>query len=122
LAVGGVGLPFSIRRGTALADLAAEYLDWMVSASAGQLWLEKGVLPAVPVHRAKIPAGTLVGDIVAAYGRLNVTDGVGHYIDWAGPTMYDVLGASVQELMAMRITPEAFVAIVQAAYGEGHGG
>lgn len=118
LAIGGVGLPFCIRAGTKNADLAAEYLDWMVSSRAGELWLEKGVLPAVPVDKAKVPTGTLLGDIVTAYGVINETDGVGHYIDWAGPTMYDVLSASIQELMAMQITPEEFVAKVQAEYAK----
>ncbi|MGQ9599905.1 MAG: extracellular solute-binding protein [Anaerolineae bacterium] len=118
LAIGGVGLPFCIRAGTKNADLAAEYLDWMVSSRAGELWLEKGVLPAVPVDKSKVPTGTLLGDIVTAYGVINEADGVGHYIDWAGPTMYDVLSASIQELMAMQITPEEFVAKVQAEYAK----
>ncbi len=118
LAIGGVGLPFSIRAGTADPDLAAEYLDWMVSPRAGELWLESGVLPAVAVDEANVPQGTLLGDIVAAYGAINEADAVGHYIDWAGPTMYDTLAAAIQELMAGQITPEEFVGRVQAEYGQ----
>jgi raffinose/stachyose/melibiose transport system substrate-binding protein len=116
LAIGGVGVPFSIRNGTGHPDLAAKYLDWMVSARAGQMWLAKGVLPAVPVHASRLPAGTLLGDVVAAYDVINAADGVGHYIDWAGPAMYPVLGAAVQDLMSLKVTPEEFVARVQEAY------
>jgi len=119
LAIGGVGLPFNIRATSKHPELAAEYLDWMVSPRAGELWLQNGILPAVPVDKSKIPAGTLLGDIVAAYGTINEVNGVGHYIDWAGPTMYDVLSASIQELMALKITPEEFVNKVQAEYAKG---
>jgi len=116
LAIGGVGVPFSIRSATGNADLAAEYLDWMISPHAGELWLQKGLLPAVPVHASKIPTGTLLGDIVSAYESLSIADGVGHYIDWAGPTMYQLLGSSVEGVMSLETTPEEFVATVQAEY------
>jgi raffinose/stachyose/melibiose transport system substrate-binding protein len=116
LAIGGVGVPFSIRHGTKNADLAAEYLDWMISPHAGELWLERGVLPAVPVHASKVPLGTLLGDIVSAYDTISVTDSVGHYIDWAGPSMYSLSCESIQELMALEITPQQFVTRIQTEY------
>ncbi len=116
LAIGGVGVPFSIRKGTPNADLAAEYLDWMVSPRAGELWLAKGVLPAVPVHASKVPSGTLLGDIVSAFEDMSASNGVGQYIDWAGPTLYDQLGASICSLMALEMTPEEAVDAVQAEY------
>jgi raffinose/stachyose/melibiose transport system substrate-binding protein len=116
LAAGGVGVPFCIRRGSRNADLAAEYLDWMVSTHAGELWLEEGVLAAVPVHQSKIPVGTLLGDIVVAYSSIKINDRVGHYIDWAGPTLYDRLGSGITDLMALGTTPEEFVTRIQADY------
>lgn len=118
LAVGGIGLPFCIRNGAKNPELAAEYLDWMVSPQAAEAWLAKGILPAMPVDASKIPAGTLLGDIVTTFGAINQADGVGHYLDWAGPTMYDTLNAAIQELMALKITPEEFTAKVQAAYAK----
>ncbi|NPV06492.1 MAG: extracellular solute-binding protein [Anaerolineae bacterium] len=120
LAIGGVGVPFCIRNGTRHADLAAEYLDWMVSPRAGELWLAKGVLPAVPVHASRIPSGTLLGDVVSAYEAMSVTDGVGQYIDWAGPTLYDRLGAAIRNLMALEVSPEETVAAIQAEYARRH--
>lgn len=116
LAIGGAGVPFTIRRGSQHADLAADYLDWMVSLFAGERWLETGVLPGVPVHESKIPVGTLLGDIVSAYGTISAGDQVGHYIDWSGPTMYEVMGTLVAKLMAKEISPEQFVAEIQAEY------
>jgi raffinose/stachyose/melibiose transport system substrate-binding protein len=118
LAIGGAGVPLTIRSGTDQADLAAEYLDWMVSRYAGERWLETGVLPGVPVHESMIPDGTLLGDIVSAYGAVSASNNVGHYIDWAGPTMYDVMGAAVQKLMALQSTSQEFVAEIQSEYAE----
>jgi raffinose/stachyose/melibiose transport system substrate-binding protein len=119
LAVGGIGLPFCIRAGSKNQDLAAAYLDWMVSPQAAEAWVAKGILPAMPVDASKVPAGTLLGEIVTAFGTLNQSDGMGHYLDWAGPTMYDTLNASIQELMALKLTPQEFTAQVQAAYVAG---
>jgi raffinose/stachyose/melibiose transport system substrate-binding protein len=119
LAIGGVGVPFCIRNGTKNAFLAAEYLDWMISPHAGELWLERGLLPAVPVHLSKLPTGTLLGDIVSAYDVMSTADAVGHYIDWASPDMYNVLGAATQDLMSLKTTPQEFVATVQAEYAKG---
>jgi raffinose/stachyose/melibiose transport system substrate-binding protein len=45
---------------------------------------------------------------------MNQTDAVGHYLDWATPTFYDTLTASLQELMAKEITPEEFVQKLEA--------
>ena len=118
LAIGGVGVPFCIRNGTKNAFLAADYLDWMISLHAGELWLERGLLPAVPVHLSKLPTGTLLGDIVSAYDVLSIADGLGHYIDWASPDMYNVLGAATQDLMSLKTTPQEFVVTVQAEYAK----
>jgi len=54
------------RNGTKNAFLAADYLDWMISLHAGELWLERGLLPQClcifPSCR-QVPTG----DIVSAY-------------------------------------------------------
>jgi len=64
-------------------------------APRGRLWLERGLLPAVPVHLSKLPQ-VPYGDIVSAYDVLSIADGLGHYIDWASPDMYNVLGAATR--------------------------
>lgn len=116
LAVGGVGLPFSIRNGTKNADIAVEYLNWMVSPHSGEMWLDHGVLPAMPVHASRIPVGTLLGDIVSTYGSVSADNLLGHFIDWAGPTMYDVMGTATSDLMALEISPRDFAARIQVEY------
>jgi raffinose/stachyose/melibiose transport system substrate-binding protein len=117
-AIGGVGIPYSIRATTEHTNLAAEYLDWMISPRAAQLWAEASIVPAMPLPEdAQLEEGTLFADTVAAWDRINQDNGVGHYIDWASPTIYDTLAAELQRLYAKETDPAAFTEAVQADYG-----
>jgi len=117
LAIGGVGIPYSIRKDTAKADLAAEYLDWMVSPRAAQLWAEASYVPAMPLPGDfKLEEGSLFSDTVLAWNRINQDNGVGHYIDWATPTFYDTIVAQIQLLLAGEIDTATFTSAVQKDY------
>jgi raffinose/stachyose/melibiose transport system substrate-binding protein len=116
ISVGGTSTAFAIRKGTPNEQLAAEFIDLMVSDRAGQLWLEKGIVPVQPVDTSTVQAGTLNSDMVAAWNYLNENDLVGHYLDWATPTFYDTITAALAELLADRITSDEFVAQVQEDY------
>ena len=117
LAIGGVGIPYAIRSGTANPDLAAEYLDWMVSPRAAQLWAEANYVPAMPLPADfKLEEGSLFADTVMAWNRINQDNGVGHYIDWATPTFYDTIVAQIQLLFAKEIDPATFTAEVEIDY------
>ena len=117
MAIGGVGIPFAIRKGTAHADLAAEYLDWMISPRAAQLWAEAGMLPAMPMPAdAKVEAGSLFADTMAAWNTINKENVVGHYIDWTTPTFYDTLVSELGKLFGKVSDPAAFTAAVQKDY------
>ncbi len=114
LAIGGTDEGWSIRQGTKHPDLAAEYINWVVASPlAVDIWGDYGLLSVVPVDVATLPEGTVQRDIAAAYDILNRDDGIGHYIDWATPTMYDLIVAKLEELLAFKITPEDFVAAIQ---------
>lgn len=117
LAIGGVGIPYSIRKTTKNPDLAAEYLDWMVSPRAAQLWAEASFVPAMPLPADfKIEEGSLFGDTVNAWNTINQDNGVGHYIDWATPTFYDTITAELQKLFGKEINPATFTANVEKDY------
>lgn len=117
LAIGGVGIPYAIRAGTSHADLAAEYLDWMGSPRAAQLWAEASYVPAMPLPTDfKLEQGSLFADTVLAWNRINQDNGVGHYIDWATPTFYDTIVAQIQKLFAKEIDPATFTAEVEKDY------
>lgn len=117
LAIGGVGIPYAIRKTTENPDLAAEYVNWMVSPRAAQLWAEASFVPAMPLPEGtEVEEGSLFADTVAAWNRINEDNGVGHYIDWATPTFYDTIVAELQKLFGMQTTPEEFTANVQQDY------
>jgi len=117
LAIGGVGVPFSIRNGTAKADLAAEYLDWMISSRAAELWAGVGMLPAMPMAEgATVEVDPLFTDTMVAWNTINSENAVGHYIDWATPTFYDTIVAELQKLFGKMTDPAAFTAAVQVDY------
>jgi len=117
LAIGGVGVPFAIRKTTANADLAAEYLDWMVSPRAAELWAQAGLLPAMPLAEGTtLEEGSLFNDTMVAWNTINKENAVGHYIDWATPTFYDTIVAELQKLFGKVTDPAAFTAAVQVDY------
>jgi raffinose/stachyose/melibiose transport system substrate-binding protein len=117
MAIGGVGIPFAIRKTTDKADLAAEYLNWMVSPRAAELWAKAGMLPAMSLPQsAGIETDNLFGDTLKAWETINKNNAVGHYIDWATPTFYDTLVAELQKLLGGMSTPAEFTAAVQKDY------
>lgn len=117
MAIGGVGVPFAIRKTTEHADLAAEYLDWMISERAAKLWAEAGMLPAMPMPSdTNVDTGSLFYETIAAWNTINQENVVGHYIDWATPTFYDTIVAELQKLLGKTIDPAAFTAAVEVDY------
>ncbi|MCU0483054.1 MAG: extracellular solute-binding protein [Chloroflexi bacterium] len=115
LSIGGVGLPWSIRKTSANPDCAAAYLDWITSDHAMELVASLGALPG---HSGGAMPGTsaLFNEMAAAFAEANSKNEVGHYLDWAFPTGWDTFKAQLAELLAKRITPEQFVANVDAEY------
>lgn len=117
LAIGGVGVPYSIRKTTANPDLAAKYLDWMISPRAAELWAGVGMLPAMPMAEdASVEASPLFTDTMIAWNTVNQENAVGHYIDWATPTFYDTIVAELQKIFGNVSTPAEFSAAVQEDY------
>jgi raffinose/stachyose/melibiose transport system substrate-binding protein len=118
ISLGGEGLPFVITQNSENPEVAAAYLDHITSPHAMEVIVETGGLPAVAIPDPAVPAGSSLADIFAAWEQLNSTDGIVSYLDYATPTMYDTFSASVQELIAKRITPDEFVGRVQSDFEE----
>ena len=117
LAIGGVGIPFAIRKTSDKQDLAAEYLNWMISPRAAELWAEAGMLPAMALPEdSKVDTDNLFSDTLSAWNTINQANAVGHYIDWATPTFYDTLVAELQKLLGGISTPANFTEAVEADY------
>lgn len=119
MAIGGVGVPYAIRKTTQHPDLAAEYLNWMISPRAAELWAQAGMLPAMSLpENTKVKTDNLFGDTLHAWETINKNNAVGHYIDWATPTFYDTLVAELQKLLGSIATPADFTAAVQRDYAQ----
>lgn len=117
MAIGGVGIPYSIRKTTQHPDLAAEYLNWMISPRAAELWAQAGMLPAMSLPEGStFDTNNLFGETLFAWEAVNKNNAVGHYIDWATPTFYDTLVAELQKLLGGISTPADFTAAVEADY------
>lgn len=117
MAIGGVGVTFAIRKSTEHADLAAEYLNWMISPRAAELWAEIGMLPAMSLPaESKVNTDNLFGETLFAWDTINKNNAVGHYIDWATPTFYDTLVSELQKLLGGISTPADFTAAVEVDY------
>jgi len=114
--VGGVGLPYGIIKTTKHQDLAAEFINFLVSDRAVELLIANETLPGLPIGDEHIKEGTLSGDLYRAWNYANQTNTVGHYMDWATPTFYDTLTASLQALMAGEMDPEGFARELQRDY------
>jgi raffinose/stachyose/melibiose transport system substrate-binding protein len=112
LSIGGVGLAYGIRATSENADLAAEYIDLVTGPHAADLLLEQGFLPAAEVDADTLEDGTLTKDVVEAWQTISSQNAVGHYLDWTVPNIAE----NLQELLGGVVTPEEFVADVEADY------
>lgn len=110
LMVGGTDLPFSITSTAKTAEqkaAAAQYIDYIVSDAVANEWLKAGFLPATSSASATLPKDNpLLADVYQTWVTVNKNDALGHYLDWATPTMLTTLNQNVQLLMADKITPE----------------
>ncbi len=116
ISLGGEGLPFSITANSDQPEAAAAYLDFVTDAHATEVIAEAGGLPAPKLGDVELASGTLQADFFAAWDQLNSQDAIVPYLDYATPTFYDTITASVQELMAEKADPEQFVSTVNEDY------
>lgn len=118
VSTGGAGFPLSISAGTDHADAAAAYIDWMTGEHAAELLLPTGQIPLSIGTTPAVQEGTVLADVVNAAATVSGANGMVPYLDWATPTFYDTTTAAIQELMALRITPQEFVEDIEADYSD----
>jgi len=90
-------------------DVAAAFLDFLMSQPAAQAAVDNGLVPllhsdvTVP---ANMPLFQMEVTQIAAIGGDN---GYMPYFDWSSPTMLDTLNAQLQMLLAGKTTPDKLV-------------
>ncbi|WP_284315512.1 extracellular solute-binding protein [Labrys miyagiensis] len=120
LVVGGIDLAWAI---TALAkdkatqDLAGEYMNYMVSDEAASAWAGAGYLPAVALeHPDQVKVPPLLGETLKVWDGVNAANALGHYPDWASPTMLKTLSDNLARVLAKDMTPADFISAVDKDY------
>ncbi len=116
--VGGMTTPLGINAAGDNQDLAAEFINILLSEkSVHEKRNEIEFLPPnVPADLSTAQEGTLFYDLLSMWNEMNVNNRVGQYLDWATPGMGDALGKAGQDLLAGSITPEQFVQAVETEY------
>ncbi|MFV2063071.1 MAG: ABC transporter substrate-binding protein [Chloroflexota bacterium] len=112
VAVAANSLPLHISSKSENPDLAAGFLDYVMSPDKGQVYFDAGRVPA-SAGSVGAPADPLTAQAAEVWNRIAADDGLIFFQDWATDTMFDTLTGRLQELIGDRISPEEFVAEVQ---------
>lgn len=115
LITGSGSMPFAIASRSKQPDVAAAWINFMVGPDNTRVSLEGGQLPAQEPEDGERPDG-LLGEVTSVWQRAIREDALVTYLSYATPTMPDTLLASAQELLAGKLTPEEYVARIQADY------
>jgi len=119
VSTGGAGFPLAIAASSEHPDAAAAYIDWMTSDHASEMLVKAGQIPlSTGSATSSATPGTVLSDVLNTAAAVTASNGIVPYEDWATPTFYNTLTASIQELMGMRITPQEFVSKVEEDYSE----
>ena len=119
LTVGSVDLSWSITSNAedpAIQDLAAQYIDYMLSAEAATIWGKAGYFPSVAMSDPAVVTSTTLAEGLAMWTVLGDNNALGHYPDWASPTMMKTYDDGTPLMLAGSMTPEAFVDTLDADY------
>ncbi|MFI7063916.1 extracellular solute-binding protein [Kribbella sp. NPDC050124] len=114
---GGTGLPFAITNKAKNADAAAAYINFITSPDAMKVLTSTGNLPIADTSAQQAPPG-LASDIFSSFGTAVSKEAMVPYLDYATPTMYDTIGAALQDLLAKKATPQQFLTTLETDYSK----
>jgi raffinose/stachyose/melibiose transport system substrate-binding protein len=116
--LGGLGQTFTIHGKSKHPEVAAAFLDFLISQKAAQAYLNAGTVPGFK-FTAPTNVSPLRKDVLDGIQTANDKDALVGYLDGPTPRMYDVLSASLQDLIAGKATPKQMVDTVQSDYAKG---
>jgi raffinose/stachyose/melibiose transport system substrate-binding protein len=93
-------------------DVAAAFLDYLMSPEAGQTGVDHGLVPALSPNVKVPPASLSLTGESAGAATLDAADGYVPYFDWSSPTMLDTLTQNIQLVFAGKLTADKFTAAV----------
>lgn len=93
-------------------DVAAAFLDFLMSKESAQTAADLGLVPAL--NDVQTPDVLSQRGEAAATSTLDADDGYVPYFDWSSPTMLDLLSQNTQLLLAGKTTPADISTAVDA--------
>ena len=118
IALGGEDLPWTITSKSENPDVAAAYIDFITNDNATKVLTETANLPAPPVDAADRPKSGVEADVFEQWDRLNESDGLIPYLDYAYDTAYDDIGGGIQEVLDGQEDVQSFTDSIQGKYTE----
>jgi raffinose/stachyose/melibiose transport system substrate-binding protein len=120
LTVGGIDLAWaitSLAQDDATKDLVGEYLNYMVSNEAAEMWAAAGYLPATALaDPGKIKMSSVLTEAIGVWNTITANNALGHYPDWASPTMLKTLDDNLPSMLAGNLAPEALIDLLEKDY------
>ena len=113
----GSGFPYSISAKSKNADVAAAFLDYIISEDAAKGVYDGGFIPIQPTE---VDADEVKGEFVGAYEAVVDGSGITPFANWATSSMIDPLTAGIQGVISGNMTPEAFIESLQADWESNH--
>lgn len=107
----GSGFPYSISAKSQNKDVAAAFLNYMVSEQASQGVYDGGFIPIQPFEG---DSDDVRGTIAASYENVVAGEGITPFANWASSSMIDPLTAGIQGVISGNVTPRAFLESLQA--------
>lgn len=113
---GGEGLAWALTSKSAHPNAAAAYIDFITGKSSAQTMIDANSLPTVLPSGYSATAGTLNASVYDQYASLTEGKSIVPYLDYTTPTFYNTLTAAMQDLTAVKTTPEQFAKTLQTDY------
>ncbi|MFL5927984.1 MAG: ABC transporter substrate-binding protein [Gaiellaceae bacterium] len=115
VAVGATSLPWHISAKTKYPDVGAAFINWLISGpNSAKLMYSQNQVPAILGAAAAPKNNAYMASLAKGWQLLVRDNGLTLYPDWSADTMFQYLGAQLQELTAGRETPQQMAKNVQA--------
>jgi len=102
-ATGAFGGPFHVTTACAYPDVAAAYINFLITPQAQQEFINQNDIPA-NLPNATYPANTAAQDTLQAFQRATKDGTLTPYLDWTTTNTGNVLWAGIQEVLAAKTT------------------